>query len=165
MITRWHRNRYSHSSPPFHRTHFYLPARYQQNRFSAQNRGSTRYCNDRYSDGRRGFQFDKSPRGRKPRVASKTPDQDRDRCYNCHEFGHFARECPYAEGPESSHDNTSHDARPTREKCVPGRKQCNNNASFQFSNQDHQTASDADELNDPEMDYMMPFFDDEVLNI
>ena len=59
----------------------------------------------------------------------------------------------------------SRDTQATREKRVPGRKQCNNNASFQFSNQDHQTASEADEFDDPEMDYMMPFFDDEVLNI
>ena len=50
-------------------------------------------------------------------------------------------------------------------KRVPGQKQHNNNASFQFSNQDHQTASEADEFDEPEMDYMMPFFDDEVLNI
>ena len=52
-----------------------------------------------------------------------------------------------------------------REKRVPGRKQRNNNASFQFSNQDNQIASEAEEFDDPEMDYMMPFFDDEVLNI
>ena len=52
-----------------------------------------------------------------------------------------------------------------REKCVPGWKQRNNNASFQFSNQDHQTGSEADEFDDPGMDYMMPFFDYEVLNI
>ena len=57
------------------------------------------------------------------------------------------------------------DTHATRQKRVPGRKQCNNNASFQFSNQDHPTASEADEFDDPEMDYMMPFFDDEVLNI
>ena len=164
MITRWQRNRYSQSSPPFRRTRFYPPARYQNNRF-AHNRGSNRYRNNRYSDGRRGFQFDKSPRGRKPCVASKTLDQDRDRCYNCHEFGHFACECPYAEEPDTRQDDTSRDARPAREKRVPGRKPCNNNASFQFSNQNHQTAEDADELDDPEMDYMMPFFDDEVLNI
>ena len=125
----------------------------------------SRYRNDRYSGGRRDFKFDKSPRGRKPRVASKTPDQDRDRCHNCHEFGHFARECPYAEESASNHDTTSRDTRAMREKHVPGRKQRNNNASFQFSNQDHQTASEADEFDDPEMDYMMPFFDDEVLNI
>ena len=47
----------------------------------------------------------------------------------------------------------------------PGRKQRNNNASFQFSNQDQQITEDGDELDDPEMDYMMSFFDDEVLNI
>ena len=165
MITRWQRNCYSQSSPPFHRNHFYQPARYQHNRFPAHSRGSNRYCSNCYSDGHRGFKFDKSPRGRKSQVASKTHDQDRDRCYNCHEFGHFACECPYAEEPESSQDNTSRDTRLTREKCVPGRKQHNNNASFQFSNQDQQITKDGDELDDPEMDYMMSFFDDEVLNI
>ena len=36
--------------------------------------------------------FDKSPNIRKPRVASKTPNQNR--CYNCNEPGHFYRECP-----------------------------------------------------------------------
>ena len=82
MITRWQRNRYSQSSTPFHRTCFYPPAQYQHNRFPAHNRGSNRYHNDCYSDGCRGFQFDKSPRGRKPRVASKTLDQDRNYNYN-----------------------------------------------------------------------------------
>ena len=36
--------------------------------------------------------FDKSPNIRKPRVASRTPNQNR--CYNCNEPGHFYRECP-----------------------------------------------------------------------
>ena len=36
--------------------------------------------------------FDKSPNIRKPRVASKTPTQNR--CFNCNEPGHFYRECP-----------------------------------------------------------------------
>ena len=36
--------------------------------------------------------FDKSPNIRKPRVASKTPNQNR--CYNYNEPGHFYRECP-----------------------------------------------------------------------
>ena len=40
--------------------------------------------------------FDKSPNIRKPRVASKTPNQDR--CYNCNEPGHFFRECPLTRG-------------------------------------------------------------------
>ena len=61
--------------------------------------------------------------------------------------------------------DTSRDAHPAREKCVPGRKQRNNNASFQFSNQDQQPTEDTDELNGLEMDYLMPFFDNEVLNI
>ena len=36
--------------------------------------------------------FDKSPNIRKPKVASKTPNQNR--CFNCNEPGHFYRECP-----------------------------------------------------------------------
>ena len=40
--------------------------------------------------------FDKSPNIRKPRVASKTPNQER--CYNCNEPGHFFRECPLTRG-------------------------------------------------------------------
>ena len=40
--------------------------------------------------------FDKSPNIRKPRVASKTPNQNR--CYNCNEPGHFFRECPLTRG-------------------------------------------------------------------
>ena len=165
MISRRHKNYYHNSNPPFHRSCSYPPVRYQQHRSSAPYRGSSRYRNDRYSGGRRDFKFDKSPHGRKPRVASKTPDQDCDRCYNCHEFGHFACECPYAEESASNNNPTSCDTRATREKHVPGRKQRNNNASFQFSNQDHQTASEVDEFDEPEMDYMMPFFNDEVLNI
>ena len=78
MITRHQWNRYSQSSPPFCRNRSYQPTWYQHNRFPAHSRGYNRYRSDRYSDGHRGFQFDKSPRGRKPRVASKTHDQDRD---------------------------------------------------------------------------------------
>ena len=48
--------------------------------------------------GRRGGRgsFDKSPNIRKPRVASKTPNQNR--CFNCNEPGHFYRECPLLAG-------------------------------------------------------------------
>ena len=38
--------------------------------------------------------FDTSPSVRRPRVASKTIDKDKGRCFYCNEFGHFIRECP-----------------------------------------------------------------------
>ena len=41
--------------------------------------------------------FDKSPTKKKPRVASKSKDQDKDRCHNCREIGHFAKDCPHKE--------------------------------------------------------------------
>ena len=43
MITRQQRNRYSQSSPPFHRNRSYQPAQYQHNRFPAHSRGSNIY--------------------------------------------------------------------------------------------------------------------------
>ena len=38
--------------------------------------------------------FDTSSNVRRPRVASKTVDKDKGRCFYCNEFGHFIRECP-----------------------------------------------------------------------
>ena len=38
--------------------------------------------------------FDRSPTTKKPRSNSKTVDKDKDRCFNCHQHGHFTRECP-----------------------------------------------------------------------
>ena len=38
--------------------------------------------------------FDTSPNVRRPRVANKTVDKDKGRCFYCNEFGCFIRECP-----------------------------------------------------------------------
>ena len=40
------------------------------------------------------LRFDCSPTTKKPRSNSKTVDKDKDRCFNCHQHGHFAHECP-----------------------------------------------------------------------
>ena len=37
--------------------------------------------------------FDSSPNVRRPRVASKTVNKDKGRCFYCKEFGHFIKEC------------------------------------------------------------------------
>ena len=41
-----------------------------------------------------GRKFDKSPTTKRPRVSSKAEDKDKDRCYHCHQRGHFADERP-----------------------------------------------------------------------
>ena len=41
-----------------------------------------------------GRKFDKSPMTKRPQVSSKAKDKDKDRCYHCHQRGHFAGECP-----------------------------------------------------------------------
>ena len=48
---------------------------------------------------------------REPRVASRTPNQDR--CYNCNEPGHFSRECP-------QRNNGNNNNRPQQHKTFPG---------------------------------------------
>ena len=55
--------------------------------------------------------YDRSPNQRKPRVASRTPNQDR--CYNCNEPGHFSRECP-------QRNNGNNSNRPQQHKTFPG---------------------------------------------
>ena len=41
-----------------------------------------------------GRKFDKSPTTKRPQVSSKAEDKDKDRCYHCHQRGHFVAKCP-----------------------------------------------------------------------
>ena len=80
----------------------------RQNNFNRgqSNRGSWQ---PRGRGGRGGY--DRSPNQRKPRVASRTPNQDR--CYNCNEPGHFSRECP-------QRNNGNNNNKPQQHKTFPG---------------------------------------------
>ena len=40
-----------------------------------------------------GRKFNKSPTNKRPQVSGKAVDKDKDRCYYCHQPGHFAAEC------------------------------------------------------------------------
>ena len=58
----------------------------------SQNNGN--FGGNQRNRGRGRGRFDASPNVRRPRVASKTIDKDKGRCFYCNEFGHFIRECP-----------------------------------------------------------------------
>ena len=69
----------------------------QDNRFQGFGRGQFTFRGNwqpRGNRGRGGQKFDKSPNVKKARVNTKTPNQDKERCYKCNEFGHWAKECP-----------------------------------------------------------------------
>ena len=89
-------NRPDTPRPPF-RTNFrdrYRPRSNFRSRFRSQSPFRPRFNNSkpRYPFRRR---FDKSPVNRRPRIASRSVSRDRDRCYNCQEFGHMAKDCKH----------------------------------------------------------------------
>ena len=55
--------------------------------------------------------FDKSPNDKKPRVASCTPDRDKDRCHRCWRFGHWQKDCKVSEEnlPEKNNKGPTYD--------------------------------------------------------
>ena len=63
------------------------------NRKPFGNRGQSNGNFDGNQRGRGRGRFDTSPNVRRPRVASKTVNKDKGRCFYCNEFGHFIKEC------------------------------------------------------------------------
>ena len=72
-----------------------------------QNNGS--FGGNQRNRGRGRRRFDTSPNVRRPRVASKTIDKDKGRCFHCNEYGHFIRECPIKIEDEKSRRFSSMD--------------------------------------------------------
>ena len=75
--------------------------------FNRRGRGG-RFQNRSRNDGRK---FDKSPNIKRPRVASRTPDRDKDRCHRCWKFGHWKKDCRASrdEIPDSARNPTYDD--------------------------------------------------------
>ena len=62
--------------------------------FGNRGQNSSNFGGKQRNRGRGRGRFDTSPSVRRPRVASKTIDKDKGRCFYCNEFGYFIRECP-----------------------------------------------------------------------
>ena len=66
---------------------------------------SSSQSNNNFGGNQRGRgrgRYDKSPNIRRPRIASKTVDKDKGRCFYCNEYGHFIRECSKKKEDEKS---------------------------------------------------------------
>ena len=62
--------------------------------FGNRGQNSSNFGGNQRNRGRGRGRFDTSPSVRRPRVARKTIDKDKGRCFYCNEFGHFIRVCP-----------------------------------------------------------------------
>ena len=62
--------------------------------FGNKGQNSGNFGGNQRNTGRGRGRFDTSPNVRRPRVASKTIDKDKGRCFYCNEYGYFIRECP-----------------------------------------------------------------------
>ena len=93
----------------------------QQNKFQGRGQFSFRGSWQPRGGRGRGMRFDKSPNVKKARVNTKTPNQDKNRCHNCNEFGHWARECPQKQNNQNNgnqQQNNNH--QPPQHKTFPG---------------------------------------------
>ena len=87
----------------------------QENRFQGRGQFSFRGSWQPRGARGRGQRYDKSPRVKKPRVNAKTPNQDKDRCYNCKKFGHWTRDCP-----QKKNNDQGNNGAPAQPKPFPG---------------------------------------------
>ena len=62
--------------------------------FGNRSQNNSNFGGNQRNRGRGRGRFDISPYVRRPRVARKTINKDKGRCFYCNEFGHFIRECP-----------------------------------------------------------------------
>ena len=89
---------------------------FQENRFQGRGQFSFRGSWQPRGARGRGERFDKSPNVKKPRVNAKTPNQDKDRCLKCKEFGHWVRDCPQNQNNNNGQGNGA----PAQQKPFPG---------------------------------------------
>ena len=61
--------------------------------FGTRGQNNGNFGGNQKGRGRGRSRFDTSPNVRRPRIASKTVDKDKGRCFYCNEFGHFIKEC------------------------------------------------------------------------